>query len=421
MNRAAALAALALAAASLQAGGPTIDGYLQDPFWAGHSRLWTLADSRPFPQSAAFLLGYDAEFLYFAADISDQNVQAGRVGRKARVWEDDAVALLIHFGSPDERQWSERTFSYSFSAAGGANWARGPLVASSQPAESNWPPNWDSKVDWAARHKVGTTVNIPGNQDAGYVIEARIPWAELPVKPPFNADNVIGLCLLNLRRPEMNSGALPMSNVAGVVDQYPPDPSVWQRTRTSWESPLGMRGLVRPLPLGLGVRDLRWARFENVQADPQGPWLNREPWTQLLARMKSAGLNTLVLDHPRAAAALLPDPRPTTTPASAPEADRHVDQFTWILEEARANDIRVFLRMHADANGHDAQVNGATTQPASQPTEQVQATAAAVAMRQAAASLLNTYPLLAGLITGDESDPLALSAPVAMALAAGAA
>ena len=86
-------------ATSQLSAAPTIDGRLDDTFWATRSRAW-VADHPKLPDnSVRFNLGFDHEYLYFAADVTDPNVVGTHTGTKDEVWEDDAVEIFIDFDS----------------------------------------------------------------------------------------------------------------------------------------------------------------------------------------------------------------------------------------------------------------------------------------------------------------------------------
>jgi len=122
-----------------------LDGFVNDLFWTENSRTWTLRDASQPDSVARCFLGYDAQYLYFAADVADTNVVGANRTPKSKPWEDDAIRLLLHFGDRNARQWTGETFCYTFSATGGVTWTRGPLPAAADSAsvETGWPPQWN--------------------------------------------------------------------------------------------------------------------------------------------------------------------------------------------------------------------------------------------------------------------------------------
>ena len=181
---------------------PSIDGYLDDDFWQKQARIWTTCDPDQPENLAQFRIGCDENFFYFAADVNDSNVTGMHKGRKNEVWLDDCVEIFIDFGDGKAAERTPETFEYGFSAAGGVNWTRGTGDGSGKnyPAYE-WPPSWDSSLEWSTRLKIGTTINFSADRDTGYAVEARIPWSELGQSPPFDPQQTVGLCFLNIRRP----------------------------------------------------------------------------------------------------------------------------------------------------------------------------------------------------------------------------
>ncbi|MBI4579774.1 MAG: hypothetical protein HY718_08735 [Planctomycetes bacterium] len=408
----------------LAAPAPRLDGFLTDPFWWDQARAWTLHDPGLPGTTVRCYLGYDDQYLYFAGDVWDTNVVGMNRTPKSKAWEDDAVKLLLHVGDRRATSWTAETFSYTFSAMGGATWCRGPLsTGTAAGVEPGWPPTWNSGVTWAVGLKPGTTPNATGQPDAGYVVEARIPWSELGAKPPFKPGTTMGVCFVNLCRPEMSiAGGKPLSSLAATRQLTPLKPSLWQRVRSDWQGPLPIRGLVEPLPLWLGSPDPQYEAFKTAEADSRGPWLDRSQWTARLAHMRSQNLNTLLLRHANPLRGLLEgaegqisDTQLTTSaPAalakagwfSSSEFVRHRDQFRWVLAEAARNGIAVHLLL----DGGDAPNAVDPCRPGSQPATAPAASRVAPtvgeapvdgpAIARAVARLFDTYPDLAGLAAG---------------------
>lgn len=393
---------------------PQLDGFTDDPIWATQARSWTLVDPEQPEAIGRFYLAYDDFHLYFAADVHDLDVIGSNRTPKSRVWEDDSVCLLLHLGDPHDTQWSDRTFAYTFGALGGATWSRGPLSASPDAAAKPvWPPDWVSAVTWAAGLKPGTLPNVTGNRDGGYAIEARIPWSELGVRPPFQLGSTMQICILNMNRPQMNRpGGKPLSTVHAARELNPQNPSQWERVRMDWMGPLPIRGLVEPLPLWLGSEEKEFESYKSAESDAQGPWLNRNHWTKRLNRMRAENLNTLLLRHPGPLSGLLevapagqkPDTQPKGLPQGAfdrpgwfgpSEYERHRDQFRWILAEAKKHNVNVYLMLD---DGADLQSQSACSPPGAQTSA---APPDAPTISRAVTRLFELYPDLAGMAAGN--------------------
>ena len=66
---------------------PTIDGFLDDPFWANNARVWTTYGPDLPDHSARFQIGFDAEAIYFSADVTDPDLTGAEL-------EDTYVTLV---------------------------------------------------------------------------------------------------------------------------------------------------------------------------------------------------------------------------------------------------------------------------------------------------------------------------------------
>ncbi len=407
MQRTGRLPAATVAVAALWAGPaagfvpPVIDGYIEDRAWLEIARVWDAWDARLPQNHVRFYLAWDERCLYFAADVTDPDVTGIRRHRKDPVWEDDGVEFYIDLGAGTDVRRTPDTFQFGFSAAGGVNWTRG---TTGEPPPTfpghDWPPTWNSTLEWAVRLKKGTTLNMGGDVDTGYVVEARIPWSDFGQPPPFAPGRTIGLCFLGICRPEMDVGpGVPLSTVAGVDFTNNHNPSLWERVPTDWSGPLTVRGLVRPLPAALGCDRPPWKAFAAKENDPQGPWLNRPAWTARLDAMAAAGLNILVLEHPGPFQPLLgpqaaAGPR-QFSPAAPPE---HAEQLRWLIDAAGSRGIDLCLLTH----GLGTQVDAA---PESDSRPQNDSTGAAEA-RAVATALLTAFPrLVLAPWAGTEAQP----------------
>jgi len=407
MKRAGRLPAAVVAVAGLwtcPAAGfvpPVIDGYIEDRAWLESARVWDAWDPRLPDNHARFYLAWDERCLYFAADVTDANVTGTQRGRKNPVWEDDGVEFYIDLGDGTDVRRTPDTYQFGFSAAGGVNWTRG-TAGGERPAfpGHDWPPTWTSTLEWATRLKKGTTANMSGDTDAGYVVEARVPWSDFGQGPPLAPGRTLGLCFLCICRPEMElSSQVPLSSVAGIDFTNNHNPSLWERVRTDWSGPLAVRGLVRPLPAALGCDSPPWSGFAARENDAEGPWLNRTAWTARLDEMAAAGLNTLVLEHPAPFRALLgPQVRPGAGPDPPPAPQEHAQQLRWLIDAASARGIDVCLLTHGLVPPADA-AGGTASRPQEEAADVDEA-------RQVVAGLLGAFPRL-GLApwAGTEAPP----------------
>lgn len=380
------------------AEAPEINGYLDDAFWATKARVWEVHEPTGRQPAARFWLGHDEQYVYVAADVNDRDVMGQQSGRKSEIWLDDAVELYLDFGDGRARERTPDTFAFGFSVAGGVNWTRGTGDGggNNYPAH-DWPPPWDSTINWSIRLKVGTTRNFSGDEDQGYAIEARIPWSELGQTFPFDRERTIGVCFLNIRqsgRPDEKMRLI--GSIPGIDFSNNHNPSLWQRIRLDMEGPLGLRGLVTDLPLWLGTDgDLeRWKVYAETENDPAGPWLDRRRWIAQLDFLRANKFNTLLLEHPHPFNGLLAlKELPGAAYFSAEQGEKHRDQFSWLLAEARERGIDIYLscqniRLPADyAREKKVDACGSDTP------------AARAYLRRAVKELFVTYPTLAGLVT----------------------
>jgi len=415
-----------ISSAVLASPAPTLDGFVNDPFWSEKGRVWTLYDPAQPETISRCYLGYDDQYLYFAADVTDTNVVGSNRTPKSKVWEDDAIKLLVHVGDRNAPAWTAETVSYTFSAMGGIHWCRGPLPADADPAvEPGWPSPWNSAVQWAVGLKPGTTPNVSGRPDKGYSVEARIPWSELGVRPPFAPGATLNIAIVNICRPELS---MPQGKVIASVPAAcaitPLEPRLWQRVRMDWYGPLPTRGLIEELPLWLGSPSPEYQAFKTSEADPAGLWWDRARWTARLELMRSQNMNTLVLRHTNPWTGLLAAAQAETRPAETvaeligktgwfkpDDFARCRDQFRWILSEAASRGIKTYLLLADDS------LAGSKASPASASAPAEGTTSAALG--EIARKLIETYPDLAGLGAGAGFNSPATLQAVADGLRAG--
>jgi len=162
--------------------GPRIDGRLDDPAWRA------AADTGPFRDVAtggpslrvalagSALLLWDDEALYVGATIADRDVEGGFPAGSIdpHLWTRDTFELMLDpDGDGDGRDYYEiqvgpqnLVFDSRFDAY---NAPRGG------PDGPFGHEGWASRVESAVA--VYGTLDEPGDQDEGYVVEARLPWA----------------------------------------------------------------------------------------------------------------------------------------------------------------------------------------------------------------------------------------------------
>jgi hypothetical protein len=158
---------------------PVIDGKLDEPAWSQASAPITLQflwDSQTgAKQKTAARLLWDAQARYLGFDVEDADVTARFLQRDDPTYRDDAVEIFIN---PDPKQ---ETLYYGFEMN-----ARGVLYDYL---------NYNSRTLFkrfdATGMKIATvirgTLNVPGDTDQGWTLEAAIPWAnfeELSRRPP---------------------------------------------------------------------------------------------------------------------------------------------------------------------------------------------------------------------------------------------
>jgi hypothetical protein len=162
-----------------RAGAPlTIDGVLNEAAWAAApvavlQFLWE-SQTGPKQMTRARLL-WDAQALYVGFDADDADITAQFLKRDDPTYRDDAVEIFIN---PDPKQ---EAVYYGFEMN-----ARGVLYDYL---------NYNSRTLFKRFDATGMTIatairgtlNVPGDTDQGWTLEAAIPWAnfeELSRRPP---------------------------------------------------------------------------------------------------------------------------------------------------------------------------------------------------------------------------------------------
>jgi hypothetical protein len=158
---------------------PTIDGKLDEAAWSQASAPITLQflwDSQTgAKQKTAARLLWDAQALYLGFEADDADITARFLQRDDPTYRDDAVEIFIN---PDPKQ---EAVYYGFEMN-----ARGVLYDYL---------NYNSRTLFKRFDATGMTIatairgtlNVPGDTDQGWTLEAAIPWAnfeELSRRPP---------------------------------------------------------------------------------------------------------------------------------------------------------------------------------------------------------------------------------------------
>ena len=160
----------------------TIDGKLDEPAWGGAPEPVTLQflwESQTGAKQKTYArLLWDAQALYVGFDAEDADITAQFLNRDDPTYQDDAVEIFIN---PDPKQ---ETVYYGFEMN-----ARGVLYDYLNYNSRTLFKRWD-----ATGMKIATsirgTMNVRTDTDAGWSLEASIPWAnfeELSRRPPAGA------------------------------------------------------------------------------------------------------------------------------------------------------------------------------------------------------------------------------------------
>ncbi len=161
---------------------PRIDGRLDDPAWRSAADTGSFRDvatggpSLRVDVGGAALLLWDDEALYVGATIADRDVEGGFPAGAVdpHLWTRDTLEVMLDpDGDGDGRDYYEiqigpqnLVFDSRFDAY---NAPRGG------PDGPFGHEGWSSRVESAVT--VHGTLDEPGDEDEGYVIEARLPWA----------------------------------------------------------------------------------------------------------------------------------------------------------------------------------------------------------------------------------------------------
>jgi hypothetical protein len=150
---------------------PVIDGKLDDPAWE-HAQFidcfpafW---EGRPSDGSTKARLLWDDKGIYFAATMTDAELRSFGKNRNDHLWEGDVFELFL---KPDENKPAYYEFEVN---------PRSAVVELTIPKR---PFDYDkvaaeTPVGIKAVAVVDGTLDIPGDRDRGWTVEAMIPWSQ---------------------------------------------------------------------------------------------------------------------------------------------------------------------------------------------------------------------------------------------------
>lgn len=154
---------------------PTIDGRLDDVAWrsaVGTGALVNVATGAPAGESESHgnvRLLWDAQNLYMAWDVQDDNLVETGTARDSHFWENDTTEVLLD-PNGDGRDYYELQISPG-----------GHTFDSQQPQ----PPSGSNfgNLAWNPNVRIGVvrngTLGNTADADTGYTVEAAIPWSEI--------------------------------------------------------------------------------------------------------------------------------------------------------------------------------------------------------------------------------------------------
>ncbi|MBA3550558.1 MAG: carbohydrate-binding family 9-like protein [Nannocystis sp.] len=172
-------------ATQVATGALTIDGRIEEAAWAERPAL-LLADSldgEPDEEATAIVpgalgedalqagrgttlrLAWDAEFLYVAASLPDADLWTEYTAQDEPLYKQEAFEWFVA-GTGEGSRYLE----YQVSARGVTFDARFPRYRAGDEA-------WDSS--WRTAVAVWGTLDVGGDRDRGWSVEAAIPWTEL--------------------------------------------------------------------------------------------------------------------------------------------------------------------------------------------------------------------------------------------------
>jgi hypothetical protein len=187
-----------------------IDGKLDEPAWASAAEIGPFVDvmtgqpNTSFPVNGKARLLWNAQNLYVGFEVEDKDVVGGfaKGAKDPHLWTKDTVELMV---DPDGDGDNEDYYEIQ---VGPQN-----LVFDSQFDKYNEPKTEPDgpfgHEDWSAALKsavvVNGTLDKPGDEDKGYVVEAMIPWksfSKAKQTPPASGD----IWRMNFYAMQENSG-----------------------------------------------------------------------------------------------------------------------------------------------------------------------------------------------------------------------
>ncbi len=148
---------------------PEINGRLDEAVWSQAPPL-TYAVHPPLNDSTTMVvrLLWDDKYLYAGFDVSDTQVEDSSIDN---VWDGDSAGVIIENGG--------QVVEYRYTMLGDTV-ERGRLIGDRASTKAASEARADEAISEAS-FKGTTTLNDTTNQDGGYTVEMRIPWATSPV------------------------------------------------------------------------------------------------------------------------------------------------------------------------------------------------------------------------------------------------
>ncbi len=157
------------------AASPRIDGVLDDPAWqnaASFDQMYRLGSTERAPGATVWKVLWDRQYLYFAFECGDADVQAPTFERDGSIYSADCVEMFILPRLETGIYW-EIIISPSGSVYDG-------LQAKKM---NGWGPVTRPEFDMEGLKygvQVRGTLNDAADRDAGYSVEVAVPFAQLP-------------------------------------------------------------------------------------------------------------------------------------------------------------------------------------------------------------------------------------------------
>ncbi len=170
---------------------PVLDGKLDDPCWKEampidrFGAFWSKTTA-PARATVAYLM-WDADALYYAAAMNDQELRSFGTRRNDTLWNGDVFELFF-------KPSAKRSAYYEFQAN-----PRGVVF------EMFFPKRGIARPDYAASAPLGSraaatlkgTLDRPGDRDVGWSVEGRVPWSAFAQgggRPKPGDDWLFALC-----------------------------------------------------------------------------------------------------------------------------------------------------------------------------------------------------------------------------------